>query len=497
MRSRDRYILHTVLFGAMFVFGVFVINQSTKLTSTGYLTADVLSSLTPSPTPSEIPTTSPTATPLPSSIPSPSSFLSPTPTATPSSIFERKSPSPSIRPSPSEPARTPTPAPVSRTPVPTSTGSGGGGATKSPSISPSASPSLQPSPTPSPTVVAPTIAQKIKDIGVKALPIIKESGAILKENVEKNAEPVAYTTSAGVAISTASGIVSLTSSGISWLNYVQFIFKNLLIFLGIKRKSRPWGTVYDAVTKQPLAYAKVKLVGADMRVLETHITDREGRYGFLTDIQKTSNSEHGFQIFPEIKGFKFPSQEVTGSSDPILYPHVYNGGSISVQSNSPIAFDIPLDPQNRPDSMYIGKKVHMKLRNLFAHISNSIFWIALVTVPLSYILNPSFVNLIMLIVFMGLNLLIFVGELQQRPFGVIVSKNGNYPLPYALVTLNDDASGLRKAFTVSDNRGRYFLLSEKGSFKLSAFSPAHVSPQRSTEELIKTDKGWIAKKLTL
>lgn len=304
-------------------------------------------------------------------------------------------------------------------------------------------------------------------------------------------------TSVGVAVSTASGIVAMATSGVSWVNYLQFILKNLLVFLGIKRRPRPWGTVYNAVTKQPLAFAKIKLLGPDRRVLEMHITDRAGRYGFLADAETGLDSGKDFHMEPARSGFRFPSQYVTGMSDPILYPKLYNGGVISLYGNEPIAFDIPLDPVTRTGNRGLGKSVSATLHNLFAYASGAIFWIALVTVPVSYVLNPNLINLVMLIVFAGLNVLMFVGDLQQRPYGLVLSSGSKHPLPYALITLHDEDSGVRKAFTVSDHRGRYFLLSDKGSFKLSAFSPAQIIPPRSTVEMIETEKGWIAKKLYL
>ena len=315
--------------------------------------------------------------------------------------------------------------------------------------------------------------------------------------IERNVQPVAVATSAGVAVSTASGIVAMATSGVSWVNYLQFLVKNLLVFLGIKRRARPWGTVYNAVTKQPLAFAKVKLLGPDRRVLEMHITDRAGRYGFLADAETGLDSGKDFQMEPARNGFRFPSHYVTRTSDPILYPKVYNGGVISMFGNEPIAFDIPLDPVTRINDRGLGKSVSASLHNMFTRVSGAIFWIALVTVPTSYLLNPNLINLVMLIIFVGLNMLMFVGDLQQRPYGVVLSSTSKHPLPYALITLHDEDSGARKAFTVSDHRGRYFLLSEKGSFKLSAFSPAQIMPPRSTVEMIETEKGWIAKKLYL
>ncbi len=51
--------------------------------------------------------------------------------------------------------------------------------------------------------------------------------------------------------------------------------------MGYKRRKRPWGTVYDSVTKQPLDPVYVTLFGADKKEVTTSITDIDGRYGFF------------------------------------------------------------------------------------------------------------------------------------------------------------------------------------------------------------------------
>lgn len=293
-----------------------------------------------------------------------------------------------------------------------------------------------------------------------------------------------------VAVSAAASAVSAASSGVSFMNYILFFLKNVLVFFGIKKKTRAWGTIYNSFTKEPLPFTRVMLIGKDMRVLETRVTDREGRYGFLA-------SEGEFMIAPVREGFRFPSQTVFGTQDTILYSRVYNGGIAQAGPNELIKFDIPMDPlsSDRAPS-HDGPKPRVALHNFFANLSRVLFWVALVAVPLNYIFHPTTLNLIFLILFVGLNLLVLAGDLQQRPYGLVLDRMAGAPVPYSLITLND-ANNQRKGFTVSDVQGRYFLLSDKGSYKISVYTPAHVNPPRSSEEQFSTDRGWIAKKLNL
>ena len=336
-------------------------------------------------------------------------------------------------------------------------------------------------PTGMPGAIAEKIVNAVSDV---ASPLVKTIAPIIK----KTTRPVSVLSGAGVALSAAASAVSLASSGVSWLSYLEFFLKNILVFFGIKKKTRAWGTVYNSVTKEPLSYARVQLVGKDMRVLETRITDREGRYGFLAN-------EGEFMIIPSREGFQFPSKLVTGSSDTILYSRVYLGGLQQAKPNEVIKFDIPLDPVS-DTATAVTKLPSIRLHNFLAKASRVFFWIALVTVPLTYILHPNLINLVMLILFAGLNLLVWAGDLQQRPYGLVVDRDHGGPVPYSMITLNDK-SNQRKGFTVSDNQGRYFLLSEKGTYDLNVFTPSNINPPRTVKEPLSTDLGCIAKKLNL
>ena len=416
---------------------------------------------------------------------------------------------------------------------PSSTGGGGSGPGIIPppvtSIAPSATPAVTsvPSSSPSPTIIKPPavsppiepppgivpsgtpgdsggdigifpslppqVQEVLKQITTAAAPAI----AVAKKIIQKAGQPISAVTGIGVAISGAASAVSLASSGVSLFSYLQYALSNLFVLFGIKKKTRAWGTVYNALTKQPLPFTKIQLLGSDQRVLETRITDRQGRYGFLInaggiDPQATLD----LQIRPIRDGFQFPSTRSTDASDTLLYGQLYRGGIVQVHPNELIKFDVPLEPiaQEAPSIKHQIPKV--RLHNFLANISHAMFWIALIALPLTYIFQPTRFNLIMLIIFGSINLFVLIGDLRQRPYGVVVDRGQGMTVPYSLITLNDPA-GQRKGFTVSDEQGRYFLLSDKGTYKISAHTPAQVNPPRSSEEELSTDHGWIAKKLDL
>lgn len=100
----------------------------------------------------------------------------------------------------------------------------------------------------------------------------------------------------------------------------------------INKHALPWGTVFDSVTKKPIDLVLVRLMnGEDKRVIETKVTDKEGRFGFIIPAGK-------YYIFVAKEGFKFPSDKAKQG---------YKGEKIEIQSDSEglIKIDVPIDEE--------------------------------------------------------------------------------------------------------------------------------------------------------
>lgn len=98
----------------------------------------------------------------------------------------------------------------------------------------------------------------------------------------------------------------------------------------INKHALPWGTVFDSLTKKPIDLVLVRLMnGTDKRVIETKVTDREGRFGFIVPAGK-------YYIFVSKEGFEFPSRKSKQG---------YRGEQITINSDSEgiIKIDVPLD----------------------------------------------------------------------------------------------------------------------------------------------------------
>ncbi|MFC1617649.1 hypothetical protein ACFL2B_00035 [Patescibacteria group bacterium] len=135
---------------------------------------------------------------------------------------------------------------------------------------------------------------------------------------------------------------------VMWISPNLFTFlllvAHILIFALFARivfgkKSKPWGVVYDSKTHKPIGLAVVRIFNRKYDdLLETQVTDRGGRFGFLVGMDT-------YRVTADKEKYKFPSLYDKGF-------HKYKGEDFTVKKDELVKFDIPLDP-----GMKKGKKI--------------------------------------------------------------------------------------------------------------------------------------------
>jgi hypothetical protein len=308
------------------------------------------------------------------------------------------------------------------------------------------------------------------------------------------AEPVvgsiAFASAVAVIVSAIATIVPLIGPGLA-----AFTWQSFMGAMGIlPRRKKVWGTVYDANTKRPIPYAKVQLLDRNRRVLETRIADKDGRYGFLTTPESLQAQNVQIAIAPNASGYTFPSR-VPPSIDTFVYNNLYYGDVITVNEKTLINFDVPMDPIRPSHAPLLMKSPSIALGASVALFADAGFWLGLIMVPLSFILNPNPFTFGTLCLFLGTASLRLFG-ISEHPFGTVIDGATGRPMPFALITLND-RSGKRAAFAVSDEQGRYFLVVERGTYEMVVYTPASVQPPRQSKQAVEAHKGWVTREIKL
>ncbi len=278
-------------------------------------------------------------------------------------------------------------------------------------------------------------------------------------------------------------------AGVAINNYLLYLFASLAQFFGLRKKSKPWGTVYDSKTERPIPFARVEILNDQSRKLQSIIADADGRYGFLiADMEPETKIElRAYQ-----NGYTFPS-EVESSASKILYPHVYHGGFFNALQGLN-NFDLPMDPISGTSAKNLYPNItSAKVNNIFTNAANVLFVVGACFGIVDVILNPTTTNFIVL----GVIILTFAlrkSGFKLKPFGTTKDISTKQPMPFSLIALHDK-QGSRVNFTVSDDKGRYFLLTPEGKYLLKAYTPSHIIPMRQMELSINAKRGWVSREI--
>jgi hypothetical protein len=181
-------------------------------------------------------------------------------------------------------------------------------------------------------------------------------------------------------------------SGSDAVYAVISLFNGLLTALGIRKRRRRWGTVYDSVTKQPLDPVLVELVDATTgKVVEESITDMFGRFGFI-------DRPGRYIIRVHKTNYQFPSRLVLGTRD-VLFESVYHGEVFQVLSiDNVIAPNIPMD-QVASDWNQVEKKrlgygnIYTQLDVIIAKTLQTVFWVGFAMTTWMSLSSPGIVNI--------------------------------------------------------------------------------------------------------
>ncbi len=282
----------------------------------------------------------------------------------------------------------------------------------------------------------------------------------------KAGDAVAKTvTTAGVVVgggAVASSLVALNGFVVTDLFFLPVRLWGLLMsVLGLKKRNRPWGTVFDSVTKQPLDPAYVTLKNLDTQVETTSITDLDGRYGFLV-------APGRYSLTANKTNYDFPSLKLHGQTEDALYRNLYLGGEITVMDfGSVISKNIPLDPQKFDWNEFVKEqkkimKFYSRRQKIIKIVNDWLFRLGFVISLVSLFLVPAPYNYIIFGLYILLIILRRFG-LRTKALGSLTEADGN-PLSFAIVRVFDRELNVEIVNKVADKFGRYFCLVPPGEY---------------------------------
>lgn len=237
----------------------------------------------------------------------------------------------------------------------------------------------------------------------------------------------------------------------------------VLGLLGLKKKNKPWGTVYDSVTKRPIDPAYV-VVSSGTEEIATAITDIDGRYGF-------SLLDGNYLLKANKTHYQFPSSQLRGKINDEMYDNLYFGDLFYVSAGEVINKNIPLDPVDFDWNEFVkGKgdyfKVHTAKEVFRSKLIRFFYSLGFIMSIFYLIFYPSLLNIFIPILYLGIN---FMGRYWVKKHKVVFVKNAvtNEPMSFAIVKIFYADLDQEVKRVVSDMVGRFYLLVRPGTYYLT------------------------------
>lgn len=295
----------------------------------------------------------------------------------------------------------------------------------------------------------------------------------------------------------ASSVLIFNGATATDLLFLPFKLWGLLLSaLGLKKRNRPWGTVYDSVTKQPIDPAYVTLKKINSKDEDTCITDLDGRYGFLVHKGK-------YILSANKTNYIFPSKKLLGKTSDTLYDNLYFGEEININmAGAIINKNIPLDPLKFDWNEFVkGKKKIMRFysrrEKLIRIITDWIFRIGFIISIISLFLVSAPYNYVIFALYIILSLLRKFG-LKQKAHGALIDKNGD-PLSFAVIRVFSSEFNMEITRKVADKIGHYYCLVNKGKYyvKIEKKNDDESYTEVYTSPAFDADNGIINKNFTV
>lgn len=348
----------------------------------------------------------------------------------------------------------------------------------------------------------------LPDFQVKLISLVTPSIETIKKNVEttnkqiaqtvQQSQPALQTTAIAVGPVAAAVNPGLISNSINWYHYLNHFISAVLSALGLRRRRRPWGVVYDSISKNPVDLAIVRLFeAASEKLVETQVTDKLGRFSFLV--------KPGRYTVSVLKNpYAYPSTIVKGALDGD-YQHVYHQEPFELKSDADlIELSIPLDPQNPKEKHARETFVHSVSRLFSKYAGVSLVVSMAISIVLA-VYAPTPMNVVLLFgnsVFAAFRAARLLA--RELPWGTVFDSLSFEPIPLASIGIVDAKEGKLLRTRLSDYEGRFGFLVPSGEYLFTVakeqyqFPPAAAPKGRKYPHLylggkvaVKKNKGYV------
>jgi 5-hydroxyisourate hydrolase-like protein (transthyretin family) len=270
-------------------------------------------------------------------------------------------------------------------------------------------------------------------------------------------------------------IASIIGSAPAAIHLTTYGFSLSMEAIGITKRRKSWGRVYDSTTGKGIDLALVRLYDQEtMKLISTIVTDPKGHYTF----QPTPGS---YAITVNKQGYIFPTQIFTKygvgkiSKLPSRINGQYVGQLINItDKDNYLNIDIPIDPVKPRVGFFLKLKLFSRsiidlLSVTFPDLFIPLLIIGSLSTIFAAVVIPDKRNILLAVIYIlaTLGYLISLIVKTGRISRVLDSATGK-PIDGAVVSLFDKEYDTLKETRITDRYGRFSILAQRGKYYLKA-----------------------------
>jgi hypothetical protein len=287
--------------------------------------------------------------------------------------------------------------------------------------------------------------------------------------IEFNRDGYTLVTLAGMS-TFVSGIVAMlialnVSIGDAFLMIMESI-SVLLGFFGFGKSRRPWGIVYDSVTKEPVARAVVRMFSG-RELVQTAVTSFKGIFNFRA-------MRGVYTVTVSRRDYKFPSEIVKGNVDG-MRRNIYRGGEYEITADeADVELNLPIDPIMVSDTRRLASQAEYYFKAAIALFSPLIPMFSALFSALCYIILGQALFLVIFVFNVLLALfIVYVRFIKYPRMGSVVDEGGN-PIPGIRIGIFESTYGRQVDERVTDENGKYRFIVPGGDYHIKSLDQRYL-----------------------
>jgi hypothetical protein len=233
------------------------------------------------------------------------------------------------------------------------------------------------------------------------------------------------------------------------------------LWLKQRKKQKPWGVVYDEVTKEPIALTVVRILDpvTGQRIKQT-ITDMRGRFGFILDA-----GEYSIEVI---------------ANDYLTFQKTVN-----IKATEFFTLDIALNKTGNDDRW---KEIQLVIRRNLSKFSLLLMGLGFVFTVLSLILSPNNVNKLLFIIYLVQFTILILIKLPKT-WGTVYNSHTGQGIKGAFVRLFDIEEGHQVDVQIADENGRFGFIAQRKDYYMKADAEGFKFPSKDSSGIEKTVQG--------